>query len=129
MRHGLLRLAAIASPGGAASADDLQPAGVIAAPAITPSRLLASPQLGARGWFVMVDHPFVGARPLPGSSARTSPDSFSWDRPRALVGEHHGEVLAELGYTADDHAALDGRAVIADGYPVVASADAGGAVR
>ena len=80
-------------------ADELQAAGVIAAPVVEPSAMLPSPQLQARGWFYPVDQSYLGTRLLPGFLWHMEPDQPEYERPSALVGEHNREVLAELGYS------------------------------
>lgn len=80
--------------------DELQAAGVIAAPVAEPSAMLPSPQLQARGWFHPVEQPYLGTRLLPGFLWRMEPDGSRYERPSALVGEHNTEVLSELGYSA-----------------------------
>ncbi len=79
--------------------DELQAAGVIAAPVVEPSAMLPSPQLQARGWFHPVAQPYLGTRLLPGFLWRMEPDTACYERPSAMVGEHNAEVLAELGYS------------------------------
>ena len=82
--------------------DELQAAGVIAAPVAEPSAMLPSPQLQARGWFHPVEQPYLGTRLLPGFLWRMEPDGARYARPSALVGEHNAEILSELGYSAAD---------------------------
>ena len=100
-----------------AIADALQEAGVIAAPVLAPGDPLLSPQLHAREWFQAVDHPFLPDRLLGGFLWRMRPDSPSWDRRAALLGEHNDEVLLELGYAPDEIARLRRADVIGNRYP------------
>ncbi len=98
-------------------ADDLQAAGAICAPVISSSQVLMSPQLQAREWNRTIEHRWTGPAMVGGFLWQVEPDPLTWDRPTALVGEHNGEVLAELGYSAPEIAGLLRAGAIAEGYP------------
>ncbi len=97
-------------------ANAVQAAGAIAAPVLEPSALLASPQLQARGWFVPVQHQYLGERLMHGFLARVTPDTPKWERPAGLVGEHNVELLTELGYSPTAIEKLRADSVIGESY-------------
>ncbi len=100
----------------AEAAEHIQRLGAIAAPVLGPGGPLASPQLRARGWLRSIRHPHVGRREVGGFLWQLDPDPPAWDRSAALVGEHNGEVLAELGYSAAEIDELAAEGVIGDRY-------------
>jgi crotonobetainyl-CoA:carnitine CoA-transferase CaiB-like acyl-CoA transferase len=84
------------------------PAGVV-----IPSRDVgANPQLRARGLFEVEHHPVTGEHEIPTMPFRLTGVSRWLRRPSPVLGEHNGEVLAELGLGADDLAALAAEGVI-----------------
>jgi crotonobetainyl-CoA:carnitine CoA-transferase CaiB-like acyl-CoA transferase len=97
-------------------ADAVQAAGAIAAPVLEPSAVLASAQLQARGWFIPVEHRYLGERLMHGFLARVAPDAPAWERPAGLVGEHNEELLAELGYAPAAIGELRAAGVIGESY-------------
>jgi crotonobetainyl-CoA:carnitine CoA-transferase CaiB-like acyl-CoA transferase len=97
-------------------AEAVQAAGGIAAPVTAAWSIMASPQIAARDWLVPVEHRYAGVRLFPGFPWRTEPDAASWDRPCGLVGECNHEVLAEVGFSAREIAALEADGVIGDRY-------------
>jgi crotonobetainyl-CoA:carnitine CoA-transferase CaiB-like acyl-CoA transferase len=104
------------------AADELQAAGVIAAPVVEPSAMLPSPQLQARGWFQPVEQRYLGTRLLPGFLWQMQPDHPEYERPSALVGEHNREVMAELGYSAAEIERLYDTNAIGDQYSAATDA-------
>ena len=98
-------------------AEELQAAGAIAAPVLAPNEPPAAPQLHERGWFQIVDQPYLGERMMTGVLWQQQPDPIAWRRRCALLGEHNREVLAELGYSAGEVADLEARDVVGDRYP------------
>jgi itaconate CoA-transferase len=76
------------------------------------ARVVTHPQLGARRMIVEADSP-VGTLPLVRSPLGAP------DRPRRLpaIGEHTDELLAELGYSPADRAALHATGVVAGPSP------------
>ncbi|MDA0256825.1 MAG: CoA transferase [Chloroflexi bacterium] len=102
--------------GHADAAETLQAAGVIAAPVAEPSAMLASAQLQTRGWFHPVDQPYLGTRLFPGFLWQMEPDGPEYERRSRLIGEDNVEVLAELGYSAEEIRALEAAHAIGDHY-------------
>lgn len=85
----------------------LQAAGVAAAPVYSAAALYQDPHLRARGFFIEVEHPVVGRRPLMRLPWLTdpAPNGRYWAAPR--LGEHTEVVLRDLlGLTAEEIAAL-----------------------
>ncbi|MGD9500884.1 MAG: CaiB/BaiF CoA transferase family protein [Methyloceanibacter sp.] len=87
-------------------------AGVPCAPALTRAAAIAHPQVQASGTVVNLSHPVAGplrqARPAAQFSA--TPPSLRRGAPR--LGEHNAEVLAELGRSKEEIAALSAAMVI-----------------
>lgn len=73
-------------------------------PVSTPLDLTGDPQLTARGYLVDVEDPRFGRIPFPrGAVARVRGQEMA---PAPTLGQHNREILAELGYSADEHEAL-----------------------
>ncbi|AKK28795.1 CaiB/BaiF CoA-transferase family protein [Mycobacterium sp. EPa45] len=97
--------------------DALWPAGVPVAKVMQPHRQTELEQLAARGFFEVLDHPV-------NAPARFTTMPFRLSRgprpvhttPAPLLGQHNHELLAELGLSADDVAALEIEGVIGSGY-------------
>lgn len=84
------------------------------APVSTPRDLLENPQLRARGHFVPFTHPLVrAAAEMPGAPYVLSATPWRLQRPAPLLGEHTGEVLAEIGITREEVARLYSAGVVA----------------
>jgi crotonobetainyl-CoA:carnitine CoA-transferase CaiB-like acyl-CoA transferase len=77
--------------------------GLLIAPVATVSEVLASPQLKARQYWQVLEHPELGrAFPYPGPFARFSETPIMYRRRPPLVGEHNHEIYArELGLSAE----------------------------
>jgi formyl-CoA transferase len=73
--------------------------------------LAEEPSLRATGTIVEVDHPTRGAYLTVGNPIKLS-DSVTEVKRSPLLGEHTDEVLAELGYAAQELAALRAKKVI-----------------
>lgn len=92
----------------------LRSAGVAAAPVRAPAGLLTDPHLLARGFWERVDHPVAGSFLCTGMPFTFVGKPRRWIRRGApLYGRHTGEVLSELGYSADDLVELSASKVTA----------------
>jgi crotonobetainyl-CoA:carnitine CoA-transferase CaiB-like acyl-CoA transferase len=84
----------------------LDEADLVWAPVQTPAEVAADPQAAAAGAFVEVEDGRGGAYRSPAAPARF-PGADSTRRPRAPeLGEHTAQVLAELGYSEGEIAAM-----------------------
>lgn len=85
----------------------LRSSGVAAAPVRAPAGLLTDPHLIARGFWERVDHPVVGSFLCTGMPFTFVGKPRRWiHRGTPLYGQHTSEVLAELGYSPAELAAL-----------------------
>ncbi|MEZ4501992.1 MAG: CoA transferase [Dehalococcoidia bacterium] len=98
------------------AADAIASRGAIAAPIVAPAEMLGSAQLQSRNWFQLIDHRYAGMNLMPGFLWGIEPDAPSWDLPCGLVGEFNHEVLAEVGFSEDEIAALEAAGAIGDHY-------------
>jgi crotonobetainyl-CoA:carnitine CoA-transferase CaiB-like acyl-CoA transferase len=86
--------------------DRLTREGVPCAPVLTRTQMLTNPQVVANGIVVETDHPKAGRIRQARPAARFSVTPAAIRHGGAALGEHTNQVLAELGYTADDIEAL-----------------------
>ncbi len=88
-------------------------AGVPVAKVMQPHRQTELPQLAARGFFEVVDHPVCGPARLSSVPMRLSggPCRFHTE-PAPLLGQHNHELLTELGLTDAEIAELEADGVI-----------------
>jgi crotonobetainyl-CoA:carnitine CoA-transferase CaiB-like acyl-CoA transferase len=75
-----------------------------ASPVATALELADDPQLKARGFLTRMDHPRFGPMMFPQGAIATVRGANL--RPAPTLGQHNGQILAELGYSEEDHRAL-----------------------
>ena len=86
---------------------------ILLAPCNDAREVLAQPQLRARGFFVELDYPELGARiEHPAFFARTEDAAIRLRRRAPRIGEHNAEVYAELGLGPEALAKLVAEGVI-----------------
>lgn len=81
-------------------------------PANSKADTLADPHLAAREIVHHSEHPVAGPYTSTGWPAAVSGQPFDISRPAPALGEHTTEVLAEIGYSAEDVAELHARGVV-----------------
>lgn len=81
-----------------------------ASPVSTPLDLIDDPQLIARGFLKEIDHPELGRIKFPQGAIATVLGNQLGPAPR--LGEHNTEILAQLGYSADDRQTLNAAGAI-----------------
>jgi crotonobetainyl-CoA:carnitine CoA-transferase CaiB-like acyl-CoA transferase len=86
---------------------DFEAAGVPVGPVNRIGDMLTDPQVAARNMVVEVDHPRAGRTRSLGMPIKFGTGAADMTRPAPLFGQHSREILAGLGYSADDIAALE----------------------
>ncbi len=89
-----------------------QAARVLSAPINTMEDLHADPVFADRGVFADAEHPSAGRLRYPGRPFLMERTPWTIREPAPLLGQHTLEMLAELGYTAADAAALKAKGVV-----------------
>jgi crotonobetainyl-CoA:carnitine CoA-transferase CaiB-like acyl-CoA transferase len=84
----------------------LEAAGVPCGPIYDLAQVFADPQVEHLGLKATVEHPRAGRWTMPGLPYRLSRTPGGVRLPAPVLGEHTDQVLAALGYSADDIAAL-----------------------
>ena len=92
--------------------DALNRAGVPCGPIYAVDQVFADPQVQHLGAAAEVDHPALGRFRLLNQAVRLSRTPAAVVAPTPEIGQHTDEVLGELGYGADEIAALRERKVI-----------------
>jgi crotonobetainyl-CoA:carnitine CoA-transferase CaiB-like acyl-CoA transferase len=106
-----------------AIADQLQAAGVPAAPVQKADDALASPYLAARGFYTTLDHPEAGRHPYQGLPFHFDRTPASASRPAPCLGEHTHAILSELLHLSPEEIrALEASGTIADTPPAANAA-------
>ncbi len=77
-----------------------------AAPINTVAEAFQDVQTSARGLIVQLEHPSIGMAKSIANPIRFLNTPVSYRLPPPLLGEHTGEILQSLGYTADDVRAM-----------------------
>ncbi len=86
--------------------DRLEAEDVLAAPVNTYPEVFADPQVLHNQMIIETEHPAVGQIRLVGMPIKLSSTPAALRLPPPTVGQHNAEVLAALGYSADDIARL-----------------------
>jgi crotonobetainyl-CoA:carnitine CoA-transferase CaiB-like acyl-CoA transferase len=76
-----------------ACVEELVAAGIPAAPVADPRTTSAHPQLAARGFYEVIEHPVVGSHPMPTLPFRLRSVARWLRAPAPLLGQHNREVL------------------------------------
>jgi crotonobetainyl-CoA:carnitine CoA-transferase CaiB-like acyl-CoA transferase len=88
----------------------LEAEGVPCAPVLTRDQVIAHPQIAASGILLESDHPVAGRLRQTRTAARfATPTVVRYGAP--LLGEHNGEVFAELGLSREQVAVLQKQGV------------------
>src|SRR5262249_15011850 len=91
----------------------LHAAGVPAAPLVPVADVPRQPQVVAHPTFVTTEQPVAGTLTEPRPPARFAGRQLEPSHPAPTMGQHTDDLLAELGYGADDIASLHDRSVVA----------------
>jgi formyl-CoA transferase/CoA:oxalate CoA-transferase len=103
---------ALATKGSVAWADELSRVGIPAGPINNVAGALEHPQVIARDMVVSTEHPTAGTLRMTGSPIKLSRYTATVRRPPPTLGEHTGDVLGELGYSATEIATLRDEGVV-----------------
>jgi crotonobetainyl-CoA:carnitine CoA-transferase CaiB-like acyl-CoA transferase len=77
--------------------------------------LVSNPQMEARGLYRRVTHAEAGEMWLPTAAVRFASQPYPWPlAPAPSLGEHTDAILTEVGFSADEIAALWDTAVVSD---------------
>jgi crotonobetainyl-CoA:carnitine CoA-transferase CaiB-like acyl-CoA transferase len=90
----------------------LEAAGVPATPVNTVDQVMEDPQTTARGMVDRVTHPVLGEIPVVSTPVKFSAMRAGVRAPAPVRSQHTDAVLADLGYTPAEVAALRERKVI-----------------
>lgn len=90
----------------------LEGAGVACGPINNLQQVFDDPQVKARGMVMDLDHPLSGSVPQVRTPITYSATPLAYDRAPPTLGQQSDELLQELGYSADDIAALREKGVV-----------------
>jgi crotonobetainyl-CoA:carnitine CoA-transferase CaiB-like acyl-CoA transferase len=96
----------LATRGSNAWAEEMSRLGIPSGAINTIDQALAHPQVQARDMVLTVQHPTAGPVRMSGSPIKMTSHRAAAYRPPPLLGQHTDEVLAELGYSTADVAAM-----------------------
>lgn len=82
------------------------------APVLAPDDAISHPYFQTRRMARTVSDPVLGEVTVPGNPLRFSEQPFDLDLVAPLLGQHNGEVLAELGYDADHVERLEAAGIL-----------------
>lgn len=85
---------------------------VPAGPINTISQVLSDPQVLARNMLLEIAHPVAGMVKVPGSPVKLSDTPAEVKAPAPVLGQHNDEILASLGYSAQQIESFKAEAVI-----------------
>ncbi len=98
-----------------ALAAQLQAHGVPACRGRDPRTSVDNPQLQARGFHEVIEHPVVGAKPTPGVPFRYASVERWLRTPAPLLGQHNRDILQGLlGVDDDTYASLEARGIVGE---------------
>jgi crotonobetainyl-CoA:carnitine CoA-transferase CaiB-like acyl-CoA transferase len=90
----------------------LDAAGVPCGPINAVPDVFEDPQVKHRAMLRHLPHPLAGSVPQVVSPIRMQDAPLTFDKAPPTLGQHTAEVLAELGLTDDDRAALAAKGVV-----------------
>jgi CoA:oxalate CoA-transferase len=90
----------------------MEETGIAICPVLEPHEVMALPHVAARGLINQIDHPVDGAVPHLVNPLAPSGLARAVHRPAPDLGQHNAEILAALGYSADEIGALARDAVV-----------------
>jgi crotonobetainyl-CoA:carnitine CoA-transferase CaiB-like acyl-CoA transferase len=92
----------------------LDKAGVPGGPVYTYEECLEDPHIVAREMVVEMDHPTIGRMKAMGHPVKSSGELTKIRMPAPLLGQHTGPILEELGFGADEVAAMFSKGAVFD---------------